>query len=66
MARHYINDMRQRFGLEPADASRDAQIEAMVPIERLKLLCGWNLGDPHWATTILSWVQDAGYSVIAD
>jgi hypothetical protein len=65
MARAYIGDMRQRLGLEEDDASRDAQIEAMPPMERLKLVCGWHLGDPGWAGHFLDWARDAGFKIEA-
>lgn len=59
----YIEDMRQRLGLEPDDASRDDYIESLQPIERLKMLCGWHIGDPSWAHAFIAWAEDAGFSV---
>lgn len=61
--RVYIEDMRQRLGVEPNDTSQDVRIEAMTPFQRLKLLCGWYLGDPAWASHILEWAKDSGFSV---
>jgi hypothetical protein len=63
MNRNYIGDMRQRLGLEPDDTSRDCHIEGMTPMERLRLLCGWNLGDPDWAQSVIAWVTYAGFTV---
>lgn len=61
----YIKDMRQRLGLEPDDARRDTHIAAMSPLERFQLLCGWHLGDPGWASTMLAWAKDAGLHIEA-
>lgn len=59
----YIEDLRQRLGLEPDDASRDDYIAKLSPMERLKMLCGWHIGDPNWATTFLDWARDAGMTI---
>lgn len=61
--RMYIGEMRQRLGLKSDDKSRDDHIERLVPIERLKLLCGWHLGDPAWAHQFLNWARDAGFEI---
>ena len=61
--RQYIKDMRCRLGLKEDDTRRDDEIEKMSPHDRFRLLCGWNLGDPRWADTILDWAKDAGLRV---
>jgi len=61
--RRFIQDMRQRLGLGPDDSSRDDDIEKMTPEQRLALLCGWHLGDPHWSRSFLSWARDAGFKI---
>ena len=61
--RAYIGDMRQRLGVKKNDASQDTRIEAMSPMQRLRLLCGWNLGHPSWASTIVEWVKDSGFEI---
>lgn len=63
MARRYIEDLRQRLGLDEGDASRDAYIESLTPHQRLEMLCGWHLGYPDWAITFLSWARDAGFEI---
>lgn len=62
---HYIGDMRQRLGLEPDDASHDAEIMQMAPARRLALLTGWHLGDPSWAQTFIAWAEDVGFEIKA-
>lgn len=61
--RLYIEDIRRRLGAKADDASRDEYIEKMKPIDRLKLLCGWHLGDPAWAHQFLNWARDAGFEI---
>ena len=61
--RRYIEDMRQRLGLNADDASLDDHIEKMTPEERLELICGWHLGYPGWSRTILNWVRGAGFKI---
>jgi hypothetical protein len=61
--RLHIGQMRQRLGLKPDDKSQDDRIEKMQPIDRLKLLCGWHLGDPAWAHQFLNWARDAGFKI---
>lgn len=63
MSRPYIENMRQRLDLEPYDTSRDVEIEAMTPEDRLKLLCAWELGFPDWAYQFLSWARACGYKI---
>jgi hypothetical protein len=61
--RRYIQEMRQRLGLQPDDTSRDVDIEKMSPTKRLSLLTGWHLGYDGWEHTILNWVEDAGFKI---
>lgn len=61
--RLYIDDMRQRLGLEKGDTRHDGRIEKMTPLERFRLLCGWHFGDPAWASHVLGWAKDAGYKI---
>lgn len=61
--RRYISKMRGRLGLKADDASRDDQIEAMTPMQRLELIAGWEMGYPGWGHTIINWARDAGFEV---
>ncbi len=63
MSRAHISEMRQRLGLKEDDDSRDVLIEEMTPEQRLRLICGWHLGDSEWAETFLDWARDAGYEI---
>lgn len=63
MTYKYIEEMRQRLGVEAADTTKDSMIEKMTPEGRLRLLCGWRLGDPSWASSFLDWAEDAGFKI---
>jgi hypothetical protein len=63
MSRCYIDDIRQRLGLEEGDASHDDRIEQMTAEQRLAHICGWHLGDPGWARTFLAWARDSGFEI---
>jgi len=63
MTFRYIEQMRQRLGLEADDPKHDKRIENMTPKDRLELLCGWYIGDPAWASSFLNWARDAGYKI---
>ena len=64
MAYRYIEQMRQRLGLGPGDESRDTEIEKMSPMDRLRLLCGWHIGDPNWAQSFMNWATDSGFKIV--
>lgn len=59
----FIKEMRARLGVSMNDTSRDADIAKMSPMERLRLLAGWNLGDPGWAATFIAWAKDCGFKI---
>ena len=56
----YIEDIRQRMGLEEDDKSRDVEILAMTPMERVRLIVGWNHGDGSWADTYKEYFESQG------
>lgn len=60
---HILQKIRQREGLEKDDASQDDRILKMSPSMKLRRIVGWELGDGHWADTILEWAKDCGYKI---
>ena len=56
----YANVMRQRLGLKKDDTSKDGDIEKMQPIERVRLIAGWNHGDGLWADTYKEYFESQG------
>ena len=59
-----IKMLRQRLGLEEDDQSRDESIQAMSPRERVRMLSGWELGDPTWADVFESWFREQGLVLV--
>jgi hypothetical protein len=55
--------IRQRKELDETDASKDAEILAMSPIEKLEELFGWTMGDEDWANIVIDWMRECGYAV---
>lgn len=56
----YVDCMRKRLGLEPHDTSKDDEIEAMTPRQRVGLICGWKHGDEGWAETYEDYYNSQG------
>jgi hypothetical protein len=56
----YVEEMRERLGLEPDDTSSDDEIVSMSPLKRVELLAGWHLGDPSWTETFKYWCESQG------
>lgn len=60
-----LSKLRERKGLEPTDASRDAEIMDYTPLEALSEMAAWEFGDPTWAGTFIRWAKECGFSVVA-
>ena len=56
----YVSEMRQRLGIEKDDISRDADLLAMPPMGRVRLIAGWFHGDGRWADTYKSYFESQG------
>lgn len=46
----YLEEIRRSINVDQYDTSADYEIVNMRAFDRVKLLCGWYLGDPYWAT----------------
>jgi hypothetical protein len=57
---HILEILRQRHGLDESDTSKDAALEAMEPMDKLRAVAGWHLGDPGWAYTFIRWGKACG------
>lgn len=60
---HIMHILRRRRDLQPSDASRDAELEALSPMDKLRELAAWELGDPSWAGTFMDWAKACGIKV---
>lgn len=63
MTEETMRILRQRWHVHPEDAHLDAQILAMSPIEKLREICGWVLGDKALAGEFLGWAEECGYEI---
>jgi hypothetical protein len=61
---YIMSTLRQRWGVEPTDDSKDNRINDLTPRKALRDVCGWHLGDPTWADTFLKWADACGFEVI--
>jgi hypothetical protein len=52
--------IRGRLGVEEDDPSKDEEILRMTPLQRVRLIAGWELGDEGWADTFKSWFEGQG------
>jgi len=56
----YVEEMRQRLGLDENDTSKDKYLEQMKPFDRVKLIIGWEFGDESWGDTFKEWCDSQG------
>jgi hypothetical protein len=56
----YVEEIRQRLGLERDDTSRDGEIERMSPIQRAGLVVGWFHGSESWARQYKEYFESQG------
>jgi hypothetical protein len=61
-----LQTLRQRLDLDETDPSKDAEILAMTPVEKLEELFGWTMGDDSWAYTVLDWMRECGFQFTSD
>lgn len=58
-----LQNLRQRKNLDETDMSKDSEILAMSPHEKLEELFAWEMGDDRWANVVLDWMRECGYTV---
>jgi hypothetical protein len=56
----YVEKMRQRLGLEEDDPKKDHLIIAMTPMQRVRLIAGYVLGDSGWADEFKDYFESQG------
>ena len=55
--------IRQGSGLKKDDRGEDAELQALTPGAKLRIVCGWTLGDPIWAKKFIEWAEDCGFII---
>ena len=56
----YIEILRMRLGLDENDTSRDAYINSLPPMRRVRMIAGWELGSEAWATQFEEYFESQG------
>ena len=60
---YILRVIRQRRGLDDNDTAYDEEANAMPPLEKLRALAGWEIGDEGWAHVFIEWANDCGFVV---
>ena len=60
---YILKKLRQRNDLDKDDKSRDEEFNRMSPLEKLRSVSGWELGDPDWAGQFVEWAKDCGFEI---
>jgi hypothetical protein len=55
--------LRKRSGLKHDDFSQDANFASLQPLEKLRMLAGWELGYSEWADNYVRWARDCNVQV---
>lgn len=58
-----METIRQRYDLEENDTSMDNEINALSPIEKLREMSAWHLGDKGWADQFVAWAAACGVEI---
>lgn len=56
----YVEEMKRRLGFHGDDPTINKDIENMKPMQRVRLLAGWFLGDEYWADTFKQYFESQG------
>lgn len=48
-----LDDIREYLGDRLTTVQKDSEINRMNPLEVMQLWCGWQIGDPSWADSII-------------
>lgn len=56
----YVEEMRQRLGLEKDDTRKDKYIESLDQFQRVGLIVGWFHGSESWASKYKEYFESQG------
>jgi hypothetical protein len=60
---YILQKIRQRHDVDIKDNSQDAEFEKMSPLEKLRNVTGWELGDTDLADQFVEWAKDCGFEI---
>lgn len=55
--------MRKRSGLKADDSSQDDYLLSRTPLDKMRMLAGWELGFEEWGAYYVKWARDCGVQV---
>lgn len=58
--KYIMRYLRQRKGLDENDTTDDSILSGTEPLDALREVCAWNLGDRGWADQFMTWAIDCG------
>ncbi len=61
-----MRDLRERLNLESDDFSQDQMIRDRKPIDNLRALSAWEIGDSFWADWFIKRMQDLGIEKLSE
>jgi hypothetical protein len=60
---YILQKIRQRHDYDIKDKSHDVEFEKMSPLEKLRSVSCWELGDDDWADQFIDWAKDCGFEI---
>lgn len=60
---YILQKIRQRNDVYRKDKSRDEEFDRMSPLEKLRNITGWELGDEDLADQFIEWAKDCGFEI---
>jgi hypothetical protein len=61
---HIMRKLRQRHELDADDTSRDAELNALLPLQKLRHIAAWEIGSPDWADHFITWAKQCGITIV--
>jgi hypothetical protein len=60
---YILQKIRQRNDVYRKDKSRDEEFDRMSPLEKLRNITGWELGDEDLADQFIEWAKGCGFEI---
>jgi hypothetical protein len=60
---YIISTLRARAHLSNYDKSKDEELRAMSPMDKLRNVIAWEIGDERWADQFITWAKDCGIQI---
>lgn len=60
---YILQKIRQRNDVDIDDQSYDEEFNRISPLENLRSVSGWELGDPDWSDQFIELAKDCGFEI---